>query len=97
MKVIIILSGGFANLTRRCELDTRDLPAPAAARVEAALRLWLAAEVEMTAPQARDARTYRFEFDLDDAHHCVAFSEAAKPDEARPVLEILRPVCPNLG
>lgn len=97
MKVTIILSGGFSNLTRRCDLDTRDLPDAAAATVESALRLWLEIDEPGRAPHARDARTYRFEFELDDESRCVTFSEAAKPADARPVLEILKPVCPQIG
>ncbi|MES2442811.1 MAG: protealysin inhibitor emfourin [Pseudomonadota bacterium] len=93
MKVTLTESGGWANITKRCVVDIANLPGEAAARLRTAFQTRALFADHPPARDARDARMIVLEMCDAGEVRRTSFSEAATPASARPVLEILRPLC----
>lgn len=93
MKISMIESGGWTNIRSGCTVDTAGLPDAVAETLRRAL---VDAQLFHThaAPEgARDARTILILVECGDRSRRASFSEAAPPEAARPLLDILRPLC----
>jgi hypothetical protein len=93
MKIHLVETGGWANIRSGCTVDTAMLPDTVAEALLHALvdsRLFLAHD---TPADVRDARTIEIIVDCGETSRHTSFSEAAAPDAALPLLEILRPLC----
>jgi hypothetical protein len=93
MKVTLTESGGWANISTGCTVDTVDLPPAAAYAVESALDEEKVFADHPSAPDARDARIVVIEVENEDGVRRASFSEASPPPGLRVVLRILRPYC----
>lgn len=93
MKVTLTESGGYANIRKSCTVDTQQLPKAKAGQLERALRNGHIFGIAKEPMLARDARTIVIEVISGGTHKRAAFSEAAPPDGARVVIDILRPYC----
>lgn len=92
MRITMTETGGWANVDRRCTVDTAALPRGTAMRLETCVRTLMTAEPR-DASRARDAAVLMIEVVDGDVSSRASFSEARPPLEAREVLEILRPHC----
>lgn len=91
MKVSFRQSGGFAGLTRGCELDSETLPAAEARRLE---KLVAESHLESlgstSTPAARDAVTYEITVEREGGTERVRFDDLSVPESAAPLLELLQ-------
>lgn len=92
MKITLTETGGWTNISKRCVIDTLELPRETARVLEAALEQDALFAEHPAAPHARDARTVVIEVEGHNGPRRVTFSEAATPAGARIVLQILRPL-----
>jgi hypothetical protein len=93
MKVTFTETGGWANVTRSCTVDTISLPRTTAFVLEAACRKALSLAAIAVHPNVRDARTLTLVVVANGERRSASFSEAEAPPELQPVIEILRPLC----
>ena len=92
MRVTLVESGGWTNVSRHCSVDTGTLSRDAAERLEANVAALLTID-PIGIERARDAATLSFEIVADGCSRRLSFSEAAPPAELVLVLEVLRPLC----
>ena len=91
MKVTFRQSGGFAGLSRGCELDTAELPAAEAAKLEAMVAAsGLDRRPPATPPGARDLTNYEIRVETPAGATVAAFDDLNAPPEAADLLAYLR-------
>lgn len=97
MIIRVTVTGGWAGLRSKCVIDTQSLSEPEARQIEHAVLACIEVSMPTAPDRARDARIYKVEAEADGTVRIVSFSEAAAPPEARSLLRVIHPICPQIG
>lgn len=91
MKIQFTQSGGFAGITRACELDTMHMNASDAERLEELLHGSGLLDLKDTqSSKARDSFVFQIEVSQKGDSRSVTVDDASLPEKARPLIEYLQ-------
>jgi hypothetical protein len=91
MKVSFRQSGGFAGLSKGCDLDTQQMPAEEAAHLESLVeQSRLPDSINEHASQARDIIYYLITINASGHIRRVSVDDRTLPESARPLLRFLQ-------
>jgi hypothetical protein len=92
MKIRFSQSGGFAGLSRSCEIDTRALPADAGAEIENLVKIAgvLKSKFALSGIVARDLFYYSISVKSRGISYHVKFNDLTVPEGAGPLLNYLK-------
>ena len=91
MKVSYEESGGFANLTRGCVLDTDQLPPAEAAQLESLVETGQVPQsLAARSPRARDAMQYDLTIERAGKSHTISVDDLTLPPKLRPLVQFLQ-------
>jgi len=91
MKVTFRQSGGYAGLSRGCELDSATMSRTEAAKLERLVEKSRGAAAGTTSkPGARDLTSYRVTVETDKGSHQLEFDDLTVPAEATDLLAYLQ-------
>lgn len=91
MKVRFRQTGGFAGLSRGCELDDATLPRPEAANLRRLVERSQIQDGQATGPEgARDLTTYEITVETDDGVRTAAFDDLTIPKQLQPLMDYLQ-------
>jgi hypothetical protein len=91
MKLTFRQSGGFAGLTRGCELDTADLPATQAAKVQKLVEVsGVRAQRHPSPSGLPDVTTFRIRIEDESGNHEVVLEDATLSPKASALVEFFQ-------
>lgn len=91
MKVKFSQSGGFAGLSRGCDLDTDSLPSDEAATLQSLVQESGILQAKSgRSPNARDLFNYEITVETSQGVHNVSFDDLSMPEGVEPLLEYLQ-------